>query len=106
MIQRSRSSGVYVFYPRIAAPKSGMDDLDWVPASGFGTVYSTTAVFAKPPAANYNVSLIDLDEGPRLMSCVVDIQPEEVRIGMRVSKRIEFLNGEARLVFVPHQNQL
>ena len=38
MIQRSRSSGAYVFYPRVAEPRTGATDLEWVPASGEGTV--------------------------------------------------------------------
>ena len=40
MIQRSRSSGEYVFYPRQIAPRTGADDLEFVAVSGSGTVYS------------------------------------------------------------------
>src|SRR5690606_32935433 len=39
MIQRSRSSGKYVFYPRVAEPGTGARDLEWTEASGLGTVY-------------------------------------------------------------------
>ena len=42
MIQRSRSTGRHVFYPRVAAPGTGETDLEWVPASGDGTIYSIT----------------------------------------------------------------
>ncbi len=38
MIQRSRSTGAYVFYPRAAAPRTGESDLEWVEASGDGVV--------------------------------------------------------------------
>lgn len=44
MIQRSRSTGGYVFYPRVAEPGTGATDLEWVEASGRGTVHSYTVV--------------------------------------------------------------
>ena len=82
MIQRSRSTGAYVFYPRVALPGSGETDLEWVEASGAGTVYSTTVVRNRPEkGGDYNVALIDLAEGPRMMSRVVDIDPAEVKGG-------------------------
>lgn len=102
MLQRSASSGAHVFYPRVAAPGSGALDLQWVPASGRGTVYATTVVRPKPPQAVYNVALIDLDEGPRMMSRVESVPPEAVRIGMRVQARIASVNEQAPcIVFDP-----
>ncbi|MEP6876579.1 MAG: OB-fold domain-containing protein, partial [Burkholderiales bacterium] len=68
MIQRSRTSGRHVFYPRVAEPGSGDTDLEWVPASGTGVVYASTVVRQRPPAPDYNVVLVDLDEGVRMMS--------------------------------------
>lgn len=102
MIQRSRSSGVYVFYPRVAAPVTGERDLEWVEASGNGEVYSTTVVRNRPEkGGDYNVALIDLAEGPRLMSRVIEIAPAEVRIGMKVRARIGELDGAPQVLFVP-----
>jgi len=100
MLQRSASSGEHVFYPRVAAPGSGAQDLEWVEASGAGVVYATTIVRKKPPEPSYSVVLVDLAEGPRLMSEVVGIPPEEVTIGMSVTARIDGEGSEARLVFV------
>jgi hypothetical protein len=97
MIQRSRSSGRHVFYPRVAEPATGATDLEWVEASGAGTVHATTVIRQRPPAQNYNVALVDLDEGPRMMSRVEGIAPEAVRIGMRVKARIA-REGDAHLV--------
>jgi hypothetical protein len=88
MLQRCRTSGRYVFYPRIAEPRSGSTDLEWVEASGRGTVYSTTTVRPRPPAPAYNVALIDLAEGPRMMSRVVGVAVQDIRIGMAVRARI------------------
>lgn len=105
MIQRSAGSGRHVFYPRVAEPETGAADLEWVAASGRGTVYSTSVVRQKPPTPNYNVALVDLAEGPRMMSRVVGIPAEEVRIGMTVTAKIIQEGEEERkaavLVFEP-----
>ncbi len=88
MIQRSRSSGRHVFYPRVAEPGTGATDLEWVEASGHGTVYATTVMRQRAPTPSYNVALIDLAEGPRMMSRVEGIAPEAVKIGMAVKARV------------------
>ena len=48
MIQRSRSTGRHVLYPRVMMPGTGETDLEWVEASGQATVYATTVVPRKP----------------------------------------------------------
>lgn len=102
MIQRSKSTGVHVFYPRLAVPGSGESDLEWVEASGAGEVYSTTVVRNGPDkGGDYNIALIDLAEGPRMMSRVVGIDPTEVRIGMKVRAVIEELDGAPQVLFAP-----
>jgi uncharacterized OB-fold protein len=99
MLQRSRSSGRHVFHPRVAEPVTGARDLEWVPASGLGTVYATTVVRPKPPLEPYNVVLVDLDEGPRMMSRVEGMPPETVRIGLRVRARIAQQDDKPLVVF-------
>lgn len=101
MIQRSRSTGGYFFYPRVAEPRTGVMDLEWVEASGVGTVYSTTVVRQKPPIPDYNIALVDLAEGPRMMSRVEGIAPAEVKIGMRVKARIVLDDRAQIVVFEP-----
>ena len=100
MIQRSPKSGRHVFYPRLAEPLTG-DPLEWVEACGRGTVYSVTVLHPRPPEAAYNVVLIDLEEGPRMMSRVDGINAEKVTIGMPVQAKIIQENGQALLVFEP-----
>jgi uncharacterized OB-fold protein len=99
MLLRSRASGTYLHPPRVAVPGSGDAELEWVPASGHGIVHSTTTVRCKPPASDYNVALIDLAEGPRMMSTVTGLAPAEVRIGMPVRARIDAGEGGPRVVF-------
>jgi len=101
MIQRSRGSGVAIFYPRAVAPGTGARDLEWVEASGRGVVYSTTVVRKKPPEPSYNIALIDLAEGPRMMSRVEGVDPSAVAIGMMVVARIAQQDGQSVVVFDP-----
>lgn len=94
--------GAAVFYPRVVAPKSASPDLKWCVSRGLGKVYATTVVFAKDQSPR-NVALIDVDEGFRMMSRVEDIDPMQVRIGMRV--KVRFHPGDDKQppypVFVP-----
>ena len=101
MLQRSRQTGRHIFYPRVAEPVTGCTDLEWVEASGRGQVYSTTVVRQKPPAADYNVALIDLEEGVRMMSRVEGVAPAEVAIGMVVKARISATDDGPLVVFDP-----
>lgn len=91
----------HVFYPRLACPHCGAANLEWVLASGEGLVYSTSVPRAKD--GGYNISLIDLAEGPRMMSRVVDIEPEKVHIGMKVRAFIGEIEGETLVLFRPAQ---
>ena len=65
-------------------------------------MYSTTTISRKPDAGgNYNVALIDLDEGVRLMSRVQGIAPEAVQIGQRVQAKVIQKDGKGLVVFEP-----
>ena len=88
-MQKCGGCAKHVFYPRVVCPHCGADKLDWVSASGAGVVYSTTVVRRKPEAGgDYNVALIDLAEGPRMMSRVAGVEPAAVKIGMKVKARV------------------
>lgn len=89
LLQYCPDSDQWVFYPRALDPHSWSTNLEWRQASGRGTVASFIVVH-KPghPAfvedVPYVVALIDLEEGPRMLSNVVDCAVHEVRIGMPV----------------------
>ena len=91
--QFSPSGGGVVLYPRVIAPKTGKADLEWRVSNGLGTVHATTVVHPQQ-GAPYNVALIDVDEGFRLMSRVEDIPPTQVRIGLRVKFRVHHAEGD------------
>lgn len=88
------SDGTAVYYPRVAAPGTGSTELEWKVSKGLGTVYATTTLFPRN-ADPYDVSLIDLDEGFRMMSRVENVDPTAVKIGMRVKARIVPRDGDA-----------
>jgi uncharacterized OB-fold protein len=89
VLQRCDDCAGFVWYPRAACPRCLSDDLTWVEAAGTGTVYSVSVHYRAPApeladAVPYAVALVDLDEGPRMLTNVVDCDPETVRIGDRV----------------------
>jgi uncharacterized OB-fold protein len=90
MIQRSRSSGRYVYYPRLLCPGTGANDLEFVEIDKKGSVYTTTVVRrSDKDGGDYNVVLVNMDEGPRFLGRVMDVAPPNVTIGMRVVASIE-----------------
>ena len=90
-----------VFYPRVICPFTGSDKLEWRISKGLGTVHATTVVHQQQ-GEPYNVALIDVDEGFRMMSRVEDIAPKDVRIGMRVRFRVHQPSGDEPMpVFFP-----
>ena len=101
LLQKSTGDGAFVFPPRTMAPGTGADELEWVEATGLGSVYSVTVISPKPPLDPYNVVLVDLDEGPRVMSRVERIAASDVKIGMRVRVRIGEDSDAPILLFDP-----
>lgn len=106
LIQRCEACSRAVFYPRMVCPHCGSDALAWEEPGGRGTVYSTTVVRRKAEAGgDYNVALIDLDEGVRMMSRVDGLAPEAVRIGMAVQARVLPRENDGLVVFVPAEGR-
>jgi uncharacterized protein len=101
VLQRCAACGEWVFYARALCPHCHAGDLAWTDASGRGTVYSFTV--AHRPAAPwfadktpYVVALIDLEEGPRMLSSL-RVAPGEVRVGQRVRVAFEEASEEVTL---------
>lgn len=100
MIQRSKSLNQFFFHPRVAFPGTGERDLEWVEASGNGIVHSTTCNRRLPEkGGDFNLSLITLEEGPRMMARVEGVEPDKVDIDQKVKARISELNGEPAIIF-------
>jgi uncharacterized OB-fold protein len=86
------------FYPRTYCPYC-WGETEWRPASGEGIVFATTTVRRvglKPFSSRvpYNLSIVELAEGPRLLTNVVGAQPEDVKIGAPVVLHPTFDEGQ------------
>ena len=100
LLQRCGDCGRHVYYPRESCPHCGGASLEWKTPGGLGTVHAVTTVRRKPAdGGDLNVSLIDLDEGVRLMSRVDNLAPDAVRIGQRVRARVQVKDGRGLVLF-------
>jgi uncharacterized OB-fold protein len=100
LIQKCDDCGQHIYFPREVCPHCGSDAVQFVSPSGQGTVYAVTTVRRKPAeGGDYNVSLIDLDEGPRLMNRVDNLKPDDVKIGQRVTARVVVADDKGVVVF-------
>ena len=76
------------WYPRVICPECGNMNTDWIEASGNGVVYSFTNNHrGQGPYrdADYVLAYVQLDEGPRIMTNIVDCEPAAITIGARVA---------------------
>ena len=101
-VQRCRDCGAKRFYPRALCPVCLSAATEWVRASGRGTVYTFTVTYqnqapAYRDALPYVLAVVELVEGVRLMTNVVDCAPEAVRIGMPVEVLFEDVTPEVTL---------
>lgn len=109
VLQRCTDCGQHQFPPRVLCSHCGLQSLEWAEGDGAGAVYSFTIVHRPPepsfqPDVPYVVAVIQLDDGPRMMSNVVGIEPDQMRIGMRVRPVFEEATDEITLLkFTPDQ---
>jgi uncharacterized protein len=89
LLQQCRSCQTRWHPPSPLCPNCFSTDCEWAPANGKGTVY-TYSVVRHPmrpvwePLIPYVLAVVELAEGPHLLSNLVDVSPEAVRIGMEV----------------------
>jgi len=87
LFQRCKECGTWVHPPRPACPKCRSFEKEWSPSSGKGVVHSFVTYRESPhPAfkAPYSVVLVEMEEGVRLISNMVDTAPDDISIGMTV----------------------
>jgi hypothetical protein len=102
MLKRCRSCDRPFFYPRSHCPRCWSSDTDWIQASGRGTIYSFTVIAHHdvPPFKYwipYVVALVELAEGPRLVTHVVGVEPAAVRVGQPVEVVFERIDDAITL---------
>jgi hypothetical protein len=107
VLQRCTLCDAFVWYPRPFCPRCLRESLEWTEASGLGTVHAVSVHHRAPSPemkdrAPYTVTLVDLDEGVRLMSNVIGCDPGDVHVGQRVRATWEALDdGRHLLLFAP-----
>lgn len=94
LLQRCSDCGTLRFFPRYLCTECGSEATEWIEASGRGTVHSFTivhrAAFPEFQAHTpYVVALIDLAEGPRMMTNIVGDDRLSVAIGDTVTVTFE-----------------
>jgi uncharacterized OB-fold protein len=102
LIQECKDCGIKIFYPRKFCPECWSSDLSWSEASGKGKVfsYSVTMAGVEDKFAGdlpFVLALVDLNEGVRMMTNIVNCRPDEVSIGMDVEVVFEDVTEEITL---------
>lgn len=81
LVRRCRDCGEAHFYPRSICPHCFSERTEWQASAGAGTVYSYSVMRVGGP---FVIAYVTLDEGPTMLTNIVDCDPESVRIGQRV----------------------
>jgi uncharacterized OB-fold protein len=110
VIQQCLDCSSYIFYPRIICPHCMSGQIEWKEVSGKGKVYSYT-VARRPADPNFSddvpyvVALVELDEGVRMMTNIINTSVESVHCEMEVEVVFEKVTEDIRLPkFQPRKN--
>jgi len=99
LIARCRACEKVHHYPRPFCPSCWSDDIEAIEASGRGTLYTYSTVFVNDlhpfkERLPYVAAMVELEEGPRLMTNLVDCEPEDLAVGMAVEVTFRPLTDE------------
>jgi uncharacterized OB-fold protein len=106
VVQRCKSCAAIQLYPRRRCVTCGAGDLEYVSVTGRGKVYTFSTIYHNPPSefiedVPYTLAIVELDEGPRLLTRIVDCEPEGIRCDMAVQCRFNRHDGRPLPVFRP-----
>jgi uncharacterized protein len=100
LLAHCKSCAHVFYYPRLMCPNCGGRELGWRTSKGVGAVYSYSHVLtsfwgdAWQSELPYTVILVDLDEGPRMLSRLVGERREQVASGARVLVAFQSVQGQ------------
>jgi len=107
LIRRCNSCGEAHFYPRPFCPRCWSDDVVWEEASGRATLYTWSVVYRNdlPPFGErvpYVAAVVDLAEGPRMLTNVVDCEFDALVVDMDLEVGYRPISDEVTIpVFHP-----
>jgi hypothetical protein len=95
MLPKCGACGQAFFYPRVICPKCHSRDLSWIQATGKGKLHSFgigyqsfNKAFKMPPP--YVLAMVELDEGPRMMTNLVNVVADPVAIKCDMPVQVVF----------------
>ncbi|MBC2716343.1 MAG: hypothetical protein HF978_13625 [Desulfobacteraceae bacterium] len=112
LIQHCDNCNSNIFFPKKVCPECWSDHLDWQEASGKATVYTFTTMLdmVEPKFMGdlpYVIAMVDLKEGIRMTTRIVNCNPDDVEIGMNVEVVFEEVSPECSLpMFQPADETL
>lgn len=98
-VQQCSACGQRFFQPRTHCPHCRSEHYTWVPLSMTGVLHSFTNLPAQRERPTYNVVLVDMDDGFRMMSCCPGLELDMQSIGMPLRGRIDHHSEPPRIVF-------
>lgn len=95
LIAKCPDTGKHIWWPRRVSPFTGKTNMEYVQAKGTGVVYTYSVM--RRSASPYCIAYVTLDEGPTIMTNIVNTDYDTVKIGMKVKLTFKDLNEEASL---------
>jgi len=102
-LQRCDDCGRWVFYPRSHCNHCLSEALSWHTVSGEGTLYTFT-IARQPTSPHFaddlpqHLAVVELEEGVRLTTTLVNVADEDIRIGMALKPVFDRVSDEATLL--------
>jgi hypothetical protein len=102
-LQRCGACNGWIYYPRSRCPHCLSDALSWHEVAGTGRLYTYT-IARQPTAPHFadevpqRLAVVELDEGVRLTTTLVDVADADIRIGMRVRPYFDRVSDEMTLL--------
>ena len=92
LIQRCQDCGCTYYYPRPFCPSCLSSDVEWEESSGKGRLYSFVINHRAAPGfvAPYIIAVVELDEGPRMMTNLIDVEPDSNLVRCEMAVEIVF----------------
>ena len=94
LLKKCNECGEVHHYPRALCPFCWSQKVEWVQAKGTGEIY-TYSITRRGGPVPYCIAYVTLDEGPRMLTNIVDCDLDSIKIGQRVKVTFKKTEGGA-----------